>query len=186
MFRPDPDPNLLDPDPEHCIQMPSKKKTYSDASEGELGALHQPLLHPHHHPGLHLSLYLSIFTIQVFICIYIYLSLPFRSSSVSLSTYLSYLHTYEERQVTMPTSRFKGAVHVTDFDTLIPAPELSLADARNNSFRNLTTQLYRERQLWSGDENVEIRYVIGSSVAGTLASSPSVPCQMQLQVLKRL
>ena len=50
----------------------------------------------------------------------------------------------------------------------------------------MTTELYRERQLWSGDENVKIRYVIGSSVAGTSASSPSVPRRMQLQVLKWL
>ena len=35
--------------------------------------------------------------------------------------------------------------------------------------------LYRERQLWSGNESVEIRYVSGSSVAGTSASSPGVP-----------
>ena len=33
----------------------------------------------------------------------------------------------------------------------------------------------RERQLRSGDENGEIRYVSGSSVAGTSASSPGVP-----------
>ena len=39
----------------------------------------------------------------------------------------------------------------------------------------MTTQLYRERQLWSGNESVEIRYVSGSFVAGTSASSPDVP-----------
>ena len=39
----------------------------------------------------------------------------------------------------------------------------------------MTTQLYREQQLWSGNEGVEIRYVSGSSVAGTSASSPGVP-----------
>ena len=38
--------------------------------------------------------------------------------------------------------------------------------------------LYRERQLWSGNEIVEIRYVSGSSVAGTSASSPGVPRQI--------
>ena len=39
----------------------------------------------------------------------------------------------------------------------------------------MTTQLYRERQLWSGNEKVEIRYVNGSFVAGTSASPPGVP-----------
>ena len=36
----------------------------------------------------------------------------------------------------------------------------------------------RERQLWSGNESVEIRYVNGSFVAGTSALSPDVPRQM--------
>ena len=44
----------------------------------------------------------------------------------------------------------------------------------------MTTQLYRERQLWSGNESVEIRYVNGSFVAGTSASSPGVPRHMYL------
>ena len=69
-------------------------------------------------------------------------------------------------------------LHVTDFDTLVPAPELSLTDTKNNPFRNMTTQLHRERQLWSGNESVEIRYVSGSSVAGTSALSPGVPRQI--------
>ena len=71
--------------------------------------------------------------------------------------------------------RSRDAFHVPDFNTLVPAPELSLVNAKKLS-------VYI--QLWSRDENVEIRYVNGSSVAETLASSPSVPYQMQLQVLK--
>ena len=38
--------------------------------------------------------------------------------------------------------------------------------------------LYRERQLWSGNESVKIRYVSGSFVAGTSALSPGVPGHM--------
>ena len=71
-----------------------------------------------------------------------------------------------------PTSPYKAAVHALDFDTLVPAPKLSLVDAKNNHFRNMTTQLYWERQLWSGNKSVKIRYVSGSFVAGTSASSP--------------
>ena len=81
----------------------------------------------------------------------------------------------EECQVTKPTSPLQSAVHVPDFDTLVPAPELSLADAKNSPFRNMTTQLYRERQLWSRNESVEIRYVNGNFVTGTSASLPGVP-----------
>ena len=44
----------------------------------------------------------------------------------------------------------------------------------------MTTQLYRERQLWSGNESVEIRYVNGSFVAGTSASSPGLPRHIHL------
>ena len=51
--------------------------------------------------------------------------------------------------------------------------------AKNNPLRNMTTRLYRERQLWSGNESVEIRYVNGSFVAGTSASSPGVPRPME-------
>ena len=41
---------------------------------------------------------------------------------------------YGERQVTEPTSSHKAAVHVPDFDALVPAPELSLADVKNIFF----------------------------------------------------
>ena len=70
--------------------------------------------------------------------------------------------------MTKPASPYKAAVHVTDFDTLVPAPELSLVDAKNNPFRNMM-------ESWNGNESAEIRYVNGSSVAGTSASSPGVP-----------
>ena len=70
--------------------------------------------------------------------------------------------------------------YVPDFDTLVPAPELSLADAKNNPFRNLFTSIIThcigsEKYVWSGNERVEIRYVHDSFVAGTSASSPGVP-----------
>ena len=42
--------------------------------------------------------------------------------------------------------------------------------------------LYRERQLWSGNESVEIRYVSDSYVAGTSALSPGVPRHMYLWI----
>ena len=81
-------------------------------------------------------------------------------------------------------SRYKAAAHVPNFDILAPAPELSLVEAINIPFRNMTTQLYRERQLWSGSENVKIGYVSGSFVAGTSASYPGVPRQMTPPVKK--
>ena len=61
--------------------------------------------------------------------------------------------------MTKPTSPLQSCLYVPDFDTLAPAPELSLVNPKNNLSRNMTTQLYRERQLWSGNESVEIRYV---------------------------
>ena len=33
--------------------------------------------------------------------------------------------------------RYKAAVHVSDFDTFVPALELKFANARNDPFRNL-------------------------------------------------
>ena len=66
--------------------------------------------------------------------------------------------------------RHKAAAHVPDFDTLVPAPELSLSDAKNNPFGKICDTLYRERQLWS----VKIRYMSGNFVAGTSALSPGL------------
>ena len=70
--------------------------------------------------------------------------------------------------------RYRAAARVPDFDTLVPVPELSLAIEKNNSFRNCDDKLHRERQLWTWNKNFEIRYVNGSFVAGTSASSPGV------------
>ena len=80
--------------------------------------------------------------------------------------------------------RYKAIVHVPNFDTLVPALELSLLIQLCRHISEEIIFCIRYRQLCSGSENVEIRYVNGSSVAETLASSPSVPYQMQLQVLK--
>ena len=55
---------------------------------------------------------------------------------------------------------------------------LSLSDAKNNPFRIYDDTMYRERQLRSGNESVEIRYMSDSSVAGTSASSHGVPRHM--------
>ena len=62
--------------------------------------------------------------------------------------------------------------------------EQSLSDAKNSPFRKMCDTLYRERQLWSGNESVEIRYVSGSSVAGSSASSSSVPCHLLIRYMK--
>ena len=59
-------------------------------------------------------------------------------------------------------------------------------DAKNNPFRNHDDTLYRERQLWSGNESVKIRYVSGSFVAGTSASSPGVPRHMKHDLQQNL
>ena len=75
--------------------------------------------------------------------------------------------------------RYRAVAHVPNFAILVPAPELSLSDAKNNPFRKMRDTLYRERQLWSGNESVEIWYVGGSSGAGTSASSPGVPRHMR-------
>ena len=61
---------------------------------------------------------------------------------------------------------------------------LSLAEAKNDCFRNMTTQLYWEQKLWSGNKSVEIRYVNGGDVGFVTRRSLSfVPDQFQfLQV----
>ena len=76
--------------------------------------------------------------------------------------------------------RYRADAHVGNFAILVPAPELSLSDAKDNLFRKMRDTLYRERQLWIGNESAEIRFVNGSSVAGTSASSPGVPRHMYL------
>ena len=74
--------------------------------------------------------------------------------------------------------RYKTVAHVPDFDTLVPAPELSLPIQLCRHISKGIIFCIRERQLWSGNESVEIRYVNGSFVAGTSASSPGVPRHM--------
>ena len=46
----------------------------------------------------------------------------------------------------------------------------------------MTTHVYRERQLWSGNESVEIRYVNGIFVADTSAMLPVVPRHISVRV----
>ena len=58
--------------------------------------------------------------------------------------------------------------------SLVPAPELLLSDAKNDPCRKMR-DIYRERELLSGNENVKIWYVSDSFVAGTSALSPGVP-----------
>ena len=76
----------------------------------------------------------------------------------------------EETDVTAPELPFTYRI----FNTLVPLQSCRSRMQKNNPFRNMTTELNREQQLWSGNENVEIRYVNGSSGAGTSASSPGV------------
>ena len=76
----------------------------------------------------------------------------------------------EETDVTAPELPFTYRI----FNTLVPLQSCRSRMQKNNPFRNMTTELNRERQLWSGNENVEIRYVNGSSGAGTSALSPGV------------
>ena len=72
-------------------------------------------------------------------------------------------------------SRYKAAAYEPNFYTLVPAPERSLPIQRVAHFSKGIIFCIRERQLWSGNESVENRYVSGSFVAGTSASSPGVP-----------
>ena len=75
-------------------------------------------------------------------------------------------------------SPLQCAAYVPDFDTLVPAPELSLPIECVVIISEGIIFCIRERNLWSGNESVEIRYVGGSFVAGTLASSPGVTRHM--------
>ena len=67
------------------------------------------------------------------------------------------------------------AVHVSDFDTLVPAPELSFGDVRNNPFRNMTTIFIGNDSSGEGTRVSKSDIVDGSFVAGTSAASPDVP-----------
>ena len=42
---------------------------------------------------------------------------------------------------------------------------LSLAEAKNDCFRNMTTQLYWEQKLWGGNKSVKIWHVNGRDVS---------------------
>ena len=81
----------------------------------------------------------------------------------------------EERQVTKPTSPLQNCRSRAEFRHPRSRSKAVALGCKNNPFRKMRDTLYRERQLWSGNESVEIRYVSGSSVAGTSASSPGVP-----------
>ena len=78
-----------------------------------------------------------------------------------------------------PTSPLQSCRSRTDFrHARSRSRAVACADAKNNPFRKMHDTLYRERQLRSGNESVEIRYVSGSSVAGTSVSSPGLPRHM--------
>ena len=55
---------------------------------------------------------------------------------------------------------------------------LLLAEAKNDCFRNMTTQLYWEQTLWSGNKSVKIRHVNG----GGTVLSPGVLCHMFMTI----
>ena len=89
----------------------------------------------------------------------------------------------KECQVTKPASSlYKAAVYVPDFDTLVPAPELSLPIQFCRYISREIVFWIHERQPWSGSESVEIRYVNGSFVAGTSATLPGVPRHIQTRL----
>ena len=69
--------------------------------------------------------------------------------------------------MTKPTFPLQSCLHVPDLDTLVPAPELSLPIQYCRHISKWIIVCIRERQLRSGNESVEIRYVNGSFVAGT-------------------
>ena len=73
----------------------------------------------------------------------------------------------EERQVTKPTSPLQSCRSRTGF-------RYSRCRSRAVAPDTIVSSYFREQQLWSGNENVEIRYVNGSFVAGTSALSPGV------------
>jgi len=74
-----------------------------------------------------------------------------------MSPYMCVYCTHDgERQVTWPTHlRYKASFHVLHFNTLVPAPEVSFADARNNPLRKLTT-----RCSWNDSSGAETRVLI--------------------------
>ena len=80
----------------------------------------------------------------------------------------------EERQVTKPTSPLQSCRSRTGFRHSRSRSRAVARGCKNDPFRNYDDTLYRGQQLWSGNESVEIRYVSGSFVAGTSASSPGV------------
>ena len=102
-------------------------------------------------------------------------TLPFHEKYVSLG------YAYDEEcQVTKPKSPLQSCRSRTGFRH---SRSLSRTVARGRKkiitleiWRNIVS--YRERQQWSGKEIVEIRYVHGSFIAGTSASSPGIPRHM--------
>ena len=87
----------------------------------------------------------------------------------------------EEHQVKKLTSPLESWLSRTEFrHSRSRSRAVTRGCKKNNPFRNMTIQLYRERQLWSGNESVRIRYVNGNFVAGTSASSPGVPRHIRL------
>ena len=85
----------------------------------------------------------------------------------------------EERQVTKPTSPLKAAVHIPNFDTLVPAPELSLPiQLCRHISKGIISLSASDSSGARKNESEEIRYVNGSFVAGTSVSSPGVPRHM--------
>ena len=93
------------------------------------------------------------------------------------SVYTLYKHMTRNARWRSRHPRYKAAVHVPNFDTLDPAPELSLLIQLCRHISKGIIFCIHERQLWSGSESVGIRYMNGSFVAGTSASSPGVTIQ---------
>ena len=81
----------------------------------------------------------------------------------------------EERQVTKPTSPLQSCRSRTEFWHSRSRSIAVTPDTMCRAFSKGVIFCIRERQLWSGNEDGEIRYVNDSSVTGTSALSPGVP-----------
>ena len=101
-----------------------------------------------------------------------------------MSPYMCVYCTHDgERQVTWPTHlRYKASFHVLHFNTLVPAPEVSFADTRNNPLRKLTTlctiALEQKRDRWYSTSIRQLRSrAVGwvTGLAFPVTYSPSVP-----------
>ena len=121
----------------------------------------------------------------VLIIISISLLQIFDSQISKISINSIYVHMTRNARWRSRRPRYRAAAHVPNFYTLVPAPELSLPIQCVVIISKGIIFCIRERPLLTGNESVEIRYVSGSSVAGTSTSSPGVPRHMPKYLLAK-